>query len=80
MIRFLRSAASPVATFLIANDARFAENTQRCGLYLNTPLSSEAATGGVKKETLAHVFSCEFCEISKNTFFTEQLWTTASVS
>ena len=24
-----------------------------------------------KKETLARVFSCEFCEISKNTFFTE---------
>ena len=24
-----------------------------------------------KKETLAQVFSCEFCEISKNTFFTE---------
>ena len=23
------------------------------------------------KETLAHVFSCEFCEISKNTFFTD---------
>ena len=23
----------------------------------------------VKKETLAQVFSCEFCEISKNTFF-----------
>ena len=21
----------------------------------------------IKKETLAHVFSCEFCEISKNT-------------
>ena len=28
--------------------------------------------------TLALVFSCEFCEISKNTFFTEHLWTTAS--
>ena len=27
-----------------------------------------------KKETLAHVFSCEFCKISKNTFFTEHLW------
>ena len=27
----------------------------------------------VKKETLAQVFSCEFCEISKNTFFTEHL-------
>ena len=23
----------------------------------------------LKKETLTHVFSCEFCEISKNTFF-----------
>ena len=25
------------------------------------------------------MFSCQFCEISKNTFFTEHLWTTASV-
>ena len=24
------------------------------------------------------MFSCEFCEISKNTFFTEHLWTAAS--
>ena len=31
-----------------------------------------------KKETLAQAFSCEFCEIFKNTFFTKQLWTTAS--
>ena len=23
----------------------------------------------IKKETLAHVFSCEFCEIFKNTYF-----------
>ena len=28
----------------------------------------------IKKETLVQVFSCEFCEISKNTFFTEHLW------
>ena len=27
----------------------------------------------------AHVFSCKFCEVSKNTFFTERLWATASV-
>ena len=27
------------------------------------------ASNFIKKETLAHVFSCEFCEISKNTFF-----------
>ena len=29
----------------------------------------------IKKETLAQVFSCELWEISKNTVFTEQLWT-----
>ena len=27
----------------------------------------------IKKETLAQVFSCELCEISKNTFLTENL-------
>ena len=32
----------------------------------------------IKKETLAQVFSCDFCEVFKNTFFTEHLWTTAS--
>ena len=29
-------------------------------------------------KSMAQVFSCEFCEISKNTIFTEHLWTTAS--
>ena len=28
----------------------------------------------IKKETLAQVFSREFCEISESTFFTEHLW------
>ena len=32
----------------------------------------------VKKETLAQVFSCEFCEIFKNSFFAEDLQMTAS--
>ena len=32
----------------------------------------------IKKEALAQVFSCEFCEIFKNTFFTEDVWTIAS--
>ena len=27
------------------------------------------ACNSIKKETLAQVLSCEFCEISKNTFF-----------
>ena len=31
-----------------------------------------------KKEALAQVISCEFWKISKNNFFTEHLWTTAS--
>ena len=33
----------------------------------------------LKRNTLAQVFSFVFCEISKNTFFTEHLWVTASV-
>ena len=32
------------------------------------------------KDSLAHVFSCKFCEFIRNTFFTEDLKTTASVS
>ena len=32
----------------------------------------------IKVESLANVFSCEICEISKNTLFTEHVWTTAS--
>ena len=28
----------------------------------------DKARNFIKKETLAHVFSCEFCEISKNIF------------
>ena len=32
----------------------------------------------IKKEALAHVFSCEFCEIFKNTFLQKNIRTTAS--
>ena len=32
------------------------------------------------KKSLAQVFSCEFCEISKNTFLTEHLWMTAPIN
>ena len=37
-----------------------------------------SACNFVKKETLAQLFSCEFSEIFKNTFYTERLWATAS--
>ena len=44
-----------------------------------TKLQAEAeACNFINKETLAQVFSCEFCDIWKNTFFIEHLWATAS--
>ena len=46
-------------------------------LFFNNVVGLRHATL-LKKETLAQAFSCEFCRISKNTFFTEHLWTTAS--
>ena len=47
------------------------ENT--CGrVYFLIKLQSSACNF-IKKETLAQVFSCEFCEISQNNFFTEHL-------
>ena len=41
--------------------------------------SQAQACNFIKKETLTQVFSCEFCKISKNTFFTEHIWATASI-
>ena len=35
-----------------------------------------SACSFIIRETQAQVFSLDFCEISKNTFFTEYLWTT----
>ena len=47
-------------------------------LYYLLTASFQSACNFIKKESLAQVFSCEFCEISKSTFFTEHLRTTAS--
>ena len=38
-----------------------------------------AACNFIKKETLAQLFSCEFFEISKNTFLTEHLEASTSI-
>ena len=43
-----------------------------------TPVPRPDACNFIKKETMVQVFSCEFCEISKNIFFTEHLRATAS--
>ena len=42
--------------------------------YLTESAKRSEACNFIKKVTLAQVFSCELCEISKNTFFTEHLW------
>ena len=38
----------------------------------------QAACNFITKETLTQLFSCEFCDIFKNTFLTEHLQTTVS--
>ena len=43
------------------------------GLYFN--FCRPKACNFNKKETLAQVFPCEFCEVSKDTFFTIDFWT-----
>ena len=62
------------------------ENFQAAAFVMcfNCPLnikvtSTPEACNFIKKEPLARVFSREFCGISKNTFFTEHFWTSASV-
>ena len=52
--------------------------TGKC-LCQSLSLNKVAGRNFIKKENLAQVFSCELCEISKNTFFTEHLRATASV-
>ena len=47
-------------------------------LFFNKVAGLKSAT--LLKTTLAQVFSCEFCEIFKNIFFTEHFWTTACLS
>ena len=59
------------------------ENTCARVSYFNKSIlikSQAKACNFIKIETLAQVFSCEFCEISKKIFFTEHLWTTTSVT
>ena len=45
---------------------------------LNGMTQSFYEIGYIKKEALAQVFSCKFCEISKKIFSTEHFWATAS--
>ena len=60
---------------VLRNVAKFTGNHLCQSIFFN---KVAGACNFIKKETLAQVFSCEFCEISKNTFFTEHVWATAS--
>ena len=44
-----------------------------CQSLLSVKLQAQACNF-IKKETLAQVFSCEFCESFQNTFFMKHLW------
>ena len=54
-----------VKQVVLKNFAKFTGKHQCQGLFL----IKLRASGTCEKETLAHTFSCEFCEIFKNTFF-----------
>ena len=45
----------------------------------NQQVNRPQARNFIKKETLTQMFSCEFCQIFKNTFFIEHLRTASSV-
>ena len=49
------------------------------GKHLWPATGLQQACNFIKKDTLAQVFSCEFCEISKNTFFYRTPLVAASV-
>ena len=53
------------------NFAKFIEKHRWQSLFFNKVAGNSC--NFIKNETLAQVFSCKFCEISKNIFFTEHL-------
>ena len=52
---------------VLKNFAKFTGKQLCQSLFFNKVAGG--ACNFIKKESLAQVFSCEFCEISKNTFF-----------
>ena len=63
----------PEVLYVLKNFAKFTGKQLCQSLVFN-----KVACNFIKKKILTRVFSCEFCETSKSTFFTEHLWTTAS--
>ena len=62
---------------VLRNFAKFTGKHLCQSLFINKVAGG--ACNFIKKETLTQVFSCEFCEISKNTLFYRTPLVTASV-
>ena len=62
---------------VLRNFTKFTGKHPCQSLFFNSAAGFRPAT--LFKKRLAQVLSCEFCEISKKTFFTEHLGTTASL-
>ena len=58
--------------------AKFRSGHRRCSVRKSVLRNFTKFTVKHLYQSLEEVFSCEFREISKNTFFTEHLWATAS--
>ena len=59
---------------VLKNFAKFAGKHFCQNLFFNKILEAWRPATLFKKMTLAQVFSCEFCEISKTLFFIEHFW------
>ena len=57
---------------VLRNFAKFTGKQLCQSIFLNK-VAGQKACNFIEKETLAQVFSCEFTEVSKNTFFIEHL-------
>ena len=73
-INFILAASSLIHFSIAIVSATCKSSHQRCSakkgvLRKNTFARVSFLINFIKKETLAQVFSCEFCEISKSTFF-----------
>ena len=67
-------------SFVLCTEAATGEVLLRKGVLRNfAKFTGKHLCHFIKIDTLAQVFSCEFCEISKNTIFTEHLRPTASL-
>ena len=76
-VSFFRRSFFSVKIVVLKNFAKLTGKHLYQGLFFNKVVGLRPANF-IKKETLAQLFSCDFCEIFKSTFLTVHIWTTAS--